>query len=45
VGKIHKNLNGIRVISKVGSGDLDIENFEIDAANAWNLGLRLRFEF
>ncbi|MDA1336471.1 MAG: hypothetical protein O2818_06240 [Bacteroidetes bacterium] len=45
VGKIHKNLNGIRFISKVGSGDLDIENFEIDGANAWNLGLGLRFEF
>lgn len=45
VAKIHKNLNGIRFISKTGSGELDIEDFEINGANAWNIGAGLRFEF
>lgn len=45
VAKIHKNLNGIRFISKTGSGDLDIAEFEINGANAWNIGAGLRFEF
>lgn len=45
VAKIHKNLNGIRFISKTGSGELDIEEFDVNGANAWNVGAGLRFEF
>lgn len=45
VAKIHKNLNGVRFISKTGSGDLDLEDFQINGANNWNIGAGLRFEF
>ena len=45
VCKIHKNLNAIRFISKDGSGDLNIESFEVTGGNSWDIGFGLRLQF